>query len=143
MKPVTVSVTIDRPREAVYALLSDLPAHEAFTDHYLVDWRPTADGVRVRMKGGGEAEIRVVEQTPDRIVEHGHDVKDGTHRTTGIYTLTPTAAGGTDVTFTNELRPAGLGERLAGPVVGAYLRRQNGRAMQRLRALLESGAATA
>jgi uncharacterized protein YndB with AHSA1/START domain len=140
MKPVTVAVTIDRPREQVFELLADLPAHEAFTDHFLVDWRTTPDGVRVRLKGGGraaESEIRVVELTPERIVEHGHDVRDGRHRTTGIYTLAPTADGGTRVTFTNELQPGGMRDRLTGPLIGAYLRRQNGRALERLRALLE------
>ena len=39
--PVTVSVTIDRPREEVFAYLADIANHPEFTDHYLKDWRLT------------------------------------------------------------------------------------------------------
>ena len=41
MEPVTVSVTVDRPREEVFAYLADIANHPEFTDHYLVDWRMT------------------------------------------------------------------------------------------------------
>ena len=37
--PVTVSVTIDRPREEVFAYLSDIANHPEFSDHYRKDWR--------------------------------------------------------------------------------------------------------
>ena len=49
MEPVTVSVTISRPREEVFAYLVDLANHPEFTDHYLVDWRMT----RVQTAGQG------------------------------------------------------------------------------------------
>ena len=141
MKPVTVSVTIDRPRDEVYALLEDLENHEAFTDHFIVDYRPL-EGGGVRVKGKAwphaEMEIRPVESTPDRIVEEGRSGKGGRRRTRGIYTLTPTAEGGTLVTFTNELEPAGLADRLQGPILHAYLKRNNARALERLKELLES-----
>ena len=147
MKPVTVSTTIDRPREEVYDLLDDISAHEAFTDHFLVDWRLTRDdprgvGAGVRVKGTlgphRETVITVVESTPERIVEQGRSGKDLKRRTTGTYTLAATEGGGTDVTFTLEIEPAGLGDRLQGPMMRAYLRKQNARAMERLRELMES-----
>jgi hypothetical protein len=144
MKPVTVTTTIERPREAVYALLDDLPAHEAFTDHFIVDWRRTETGVRVKGKaGGGEMEITVVESTPDRIVEHGRSGKDMRRRTKGIYSLEPAGAAATIVSFTNEIEPAGPADRLLGPVMRAYLRRQNARALERLKGLLENGSTAA
>jgi uncharacterized protein YndB with AHSA1/START domain len=151
MKPVTVSTTIDRPREEVYDLLDDISRHEAFTDHFLVDWRLTRDdprgagaGVRVKGKLGPHREtvITVVESTPERLVEQGRSGKDLKRRTTGTYTLAPTERGGTDVTFTLEIEPAGLGDRLQGPMMRAYLRRQNARAMERLRELMEPRAST-
>src|SRR4029078_11092440 len=49
MVPVTVSVTISRRREEVFASLVDLPNHPEFSDHYLVDWRMT----RVETAGQG------------------------------------------------------------------------------------------
>jgi hypothetical protein len=58
MKPVTVTTTIDRPRDDVYAVLEDLMNHEAFTDHFLTDYQRTASGIRVKGKtGGGWMEI--------------------------------------------------------------------------------------
>ena len=41
MDPVTLNVTIDRPREEVFAYLSDVANHPEFTDHFLKGWRLT------------------------------------------------------------------------------------------------------
>ena len=38
MKPIHVSVHVDRPREEVFAFLDVLANHEQFCDHMLVDW---------------------------------------------------------------------------------------------------------
>jgi hypothetical protein len=38
MKPITVSVVVDRPREEVFAHLDMLANHEAFTDHFMHDF---------------------------------------------------------------------------------------------------------
>ena len=66
MKPVTVTTTIERPREDVHAVLEDLMNHEAFTDHFLTDFQRTETGIRVKGKGGGGwMEITPVESTPD------------------------------------------------------------------------------
>ena len=43
MDPITVSVTIDRPREEVFAYLADIANHPEFTDHFMVDWRLTRE----------------------------------------------------------------------------------------------------
>ena len=141
MKTVSVSTTIARPREEVHAVLADLPAHEAFTDHFLVDWRVVDPNVvRVRTKGVGrhdEAEFTIAEASPDRIVEHSRGGKDMQKRIKGIWTLEPAPNGGTHVTFTNEVETDGLADRLQWPAAKAYLRRQNGRALERLRAQLE------
>ena len=112
MQSVTVSTTIARPRELVFDHLDDLARHEAFTDHFLVDWNILSDD----SVGVGAAARR---------------------RTSGTYRLEPAGDGGTTVTFTNAFEPATLGERLQAPLARAYLRRQNGRALQRLKALLE------
>lgn len=147
MKSVTVSTTIARPPEEVYAFLDDLANHESFTDHFLVDWHMTREdtrgagaGVRLKNTVGRhrDAEITVVESSPGRIVEDGRGGKDMGSRTRGTYTLEPAAGGGTSVTFTLELAPGTLGERLQGPAARVYLQRQNARAMERLRAALEA-----
>src|SRR4051794_22801564 len=152
MKPfsVSVSVTVERPLPEVHELLDDLAAHQRWTDHFLVDWELVGDphGVgakaRFRAKGAGpnaNGEIEVVESTPERIVEQGRGGKDLSRRTRGVYELAPAAGGGTHVTFTNEVIPSSRVEALGAPLAKAYLRRNNARAMQRLRELLEAPAA--
>ena len=136
MKPVTVTTTIARPREDVYAVLEDLMNHEAFTDHFLTEYQRTGTGVRVKGSGGW-MEITPVESTLDRIVEHGRSGRNGRRHTKGIYTLEP-RNGSTVVSFTNEIEPAGLGDRLAAPLIRSYLRKQNGLALERLKEQLEA-----
>jgi hypothetical protein len=137
MKPVTVTTTIDRPREDIHAVLDDPMNHEAFTDHFLTNFERTETGIRVKGKGGGGwMEITPVESTPDRIVEEGRSGRGGRRHTKGIYTLEP-RNGSTVVSFTNEIEPAGIGDRLAAPLIRSYLRRQNGRALERLREQME------
>ena len=57
MDPVTVEITIDRPRGEVFEYLADIANHAEFTDHFLVDWRLTREesygqgaGARYRVK---------------------------------------------------------------------------------------------
>jgi hypothetical protein len=138
MKSVSVTTTINRPREEIYAVLEDLMNHEAFTDHFLTDFERTKTGIRVKGKrGGGWMEITPVESTPDRLVEEGRSGRRGRRHTRGIYELTP-QNGSTVVSFTNEIEPAGVGDRLMAPVIRAYLRKQNGRALERLKEQMEA-----
>ena len=138
MKPVTVTTTINRPREEIHAVLDDLMNHESFTDHFLTDFQRTETGIRVKGKGGGGwMEITPVESTPERIVEEGRSGRGGRRHTKGIYELEQ-RSGGTVVSFTNEIEPAGLGDRLAAPLIRAYLRKQNGRALERLKEQMEA-----
>jgi hypothetical protein len=141
MKTVSVTTTIARPREEVHAVIADLPGHERFTDHFLVDWRVIGDNaVRVRIKGVGkhdQSEFRLVEITPDRIVEHGRGGKDLAKGLRGIWTLGSTPDGRTKVTFTNEMDADGLADKLGWPLAKAWLKRNNGRSVERLREQLE------
>jgi uncharacterized protein YndB with AHSA1/START domain len=148
MHSVTVTTTIRRPREEVFDHLDDLANHEAFTDHFLTDWKLLREdsvgvgaGARMRVKGGGRhpwIEIVAVESVrPEYTVEHGRGGRDLRRRTSGTYRLEDAPGGATEVSFTSEFEPNGLGERLAAPLSRAYLRRQNARAMARLKALLE------
>jgi uncharacterized protein YndB with AHSA1/START domain len=147
MKPVTVATTIARPPEDVYELLNDLANHEQFTDHFLVEWEMTREdtrgagaGVRLKTTIGPhrDSEITVIESTPSRIVETGRGGKDMQSRTRGTYTLAPAAGGGTDVTFTLEMEPGSFAEKLGAPAARAYMRKQNARAMERLKELMEA-----
>lgn len=147
MKPVTVSANIDRPPEDVYDYLAVLANHEAFTDHFIVDWHPSgpASGVgatvRATVQSPGsreEIEVVVVEaERPSTVVERT-TAAGGKRVTRGTYRLSGTGAGHTRVTLEVALERGPAVERLVAPLVRAWIRRVNVRALDRLRALLEA-----
>jgi len=150
MDPVSVSVTIARPREEVFEYLVDMANHAEFCDHYLVDWRLTREdsygrgaGARFRVKipmnrfPWADVTFSEVER-PTLIVETGRAGKFNRIRTTGTYSLELASGGATQVTFTFQSEPGNLADRL-GESLGArgWLRRRTKRAMSRLRTILE------
>jgi uncharacterized protein YndB with AHSA1/START domain len=152
MDPITVSTTIAKPRELVFDYLADIANHAEFTDHYLVDWHLTREdpvgagaGARFRVKAPlsrfSWADMTLAElQPPYRIVERGRGGKFNRVRMLGVYTLTPAAGGTTKVEYTLETQPVMLSDRLLEALGGrAWSRRQAGRAMRRLRSILEDG----
>lgn len=147
-----MDVTIARPREEVFEYLADIANHAEFTDHYLKDWHLTREesygrgaGARYRLDAPLNrfpwADTTFLElEPPYRIVEGGRAGKFNRVRVLGTYTLTENPGGGTRVKFTSETEPATLSDRLMESFgARAWLKRQNGRAMRRLRAILEEG----
>jgi hypothetical protein len=140
MKPISVSVRVDRPREEVFAFLDVLANHVQFTDHMLIDWSfdgPVA-GVggkareRANMPGGQWMETEVLESVPPiRTVEETVGA-NGKRRTRGTYTLEELAGGATEIHFTLEYLEAPGSERLAASLIRAYMKRANAKAMRRL-----------
>jgi uncharacterized protein YndB with AHSA1/START domain len=153
MDPVTVSIVVDRPREQVFDYLQDIANHPEFTDHYLVDWHLTridsigrGAGARFRVRAPGApgarfawGDVTFVEvDRPRRIVEVGRTGKGNRVRTLGVYELAQGVSGTTRVQFTIETEPATLSDRLMeGLGARGWMRRQNARAMRRLRTILE------
>jgi hypothetical protein len=79
-------------------------------------------------------------QPPFRIVERGRGGKYNRTRMLGTYTLSPGPAGSTRVEYTLETVPALLSDRLMEALVsGRWTRRQTGKAIRRLRDILEEG----
>lgn len=152
MDPFTVSTTISKPREVVFEYLADIANHAEFTDHYLVDWHLTrvdtygaGAGARFRIKAPMNrfswADMTIAEfQVPFRIVEHGRGGKYNRIRMVGVYTLSPGPAGSTRVQYTLETEPSQLSDKLMEVLGGrSWSRRQAGKAMRRLRSILEEG----
>ena len=152
MKSVEVSTVIRRPIAEIYAHLDVLANHEAFTDHFLVDWQLAgpASGVgasvamRVRAPGRSEeVELTVIEaEPPTRTVEETVGA-GGRRRTRGTYTLEAIDADRTEVRFAIEPLEVPRSERPLWPLSRAWLRRQNARSLERLRAQLEGQPAQA
>ncbi len=143
MKPVTVSTTIDRPREDVYDFLAPLPNHERFTDHVLTNWRIHDGGRRVvvDVKAPGQtqtAEIQALsEERPSTTVERTTAL-GGKRKTIGTYRLTDAPGGGTHVEFELRWEQTPLRDRLTAPLGRAWLKKVNARAMERLREVMEA-----
>jgi uncharacterized protein YndB with AHSA1/START domain len=148
---VTASIVISAPRERVFDYLQDIANHPEFTDHYLVDWHLTridsvgrGAGARFRVKAPRNrfswADVTFSEvQRPYRIVEVGRTGKNNRIRTLGVYELAPAEAGSTRVRFTLETVPVTLSDRIMeGLGAKRWLRRNNRRALHRLRGIIES-----
>jgi uncharacterized protein YndB with AHSA1/START domain len=152
MEPLTVSVSISRPREEVFAYLVDIANHPEFTDHYLVDWHMTRVETVGRGAGGrfrytaplqrfDWADVTFVEvDAPRRIVQAGRGGKYNRTRLRSIYELEQSAGGTTRVTLTVETRPATSTDRLMESLgLRGWLKRKSAKALRRLRSILEDG----
>lgn len=149
MKPIKVSVDVDRPRDEIYAFLDVLANHEPFTDHMLVDWSydgpPAGVGARASMRVAGfwradRIEMVVVAATaPTRIVEES-TTADGRRRTRGTYTLAALPRGGTRVQFELGFVDTPWTDRLAAPLLRGWVKRANATAMRRLGVTLAASA---
>jgi uncharacterized protein YndB with AHSA1/START domain len=151
--PVQASVTIDRPRDEVFAYLVDIANHPEFSDHYLKDWRLTrmdsvgrGAGARFRVDAPcqrfGWADLTFIDvERPHRIVAVGRGGKFNRIKTTAIWTLDVAPGGGTDVELMVESEPMFPTDRLMEIVSGqhAWFKRKVRKAMRRLQAILEEG----
>jgi hypothetical protein len=141
VKPISVSVQVDRTREEVFAFLDVLANHERFTDHMLVDWTysgPAAGiGAKARMRANVpgpkdwiDMEV-IARRAPVTSVEASVGAK-GRRRTRGTYTLEELPGGGTNIHFELEYVEMPVSERLLAPLLRAWLKRGNEKAMRRL-----------
>jgi uncharacterized protein YndB with AHSA1/START domain len=150
LDPISVDVSIARPREEVFEYLADVANHAEFNDHYMVDWRLTREdtyglgaGARYRVKapfnrfGWGDSTVIEFER-PRRIVEAGRTGKYNRIRTLGVYELEPGSGGTTRVTFTLLTEPKLLTDKLM-ESLGArgWMKRKLRKSMRRLRSILE------
>jgi uncharacterized protein YndB with AHSA1/START domain len=150
VEPFTVTATVSRPREEVFEYLADIANHAEFTDHFLKDFRLTREqsygrgaGARYRvampLNRFPWADTTIVEfDPPYRLVEEGRAGKYNRIKVNTEYRLLEGAGDTTRVELTSETEPALVTDRLL-EKLGArgWLRRQNRRALRRLRAILE------
>jgi uncharacterized protein YndB with AHSA1/START domain len=151
MDPVTVSVTVGRPRQEVFEYLADIANHPEFCDHFLTDWRLTREDSYGRGAGARFRAVQRFNRFPwydatllevdpgRRIVQVGRGGKFNRIRTVGVYTLEDVGSSSTRVTFTWETDPVMLSDRLMELGKRRWARRNFGKAMRRLRAILEDG----
>ena len=141
MKPVTVSIEVPQPAEEVFDYLAVLANHEAFLDHFLVDWKfsgpPRGVGAKAEARASAPmsqdwTDFEIVEiEEPSLIVEEGVGLK-GKRRTRGTYRLRGLPDGGTEISFELEWLAAARAESLIPAMTRAFIRRPNAKAMRRL-----------
>ncbi|MGH2851399.1 MAG: SRPBCC family protein [Solirubrobacteraceae bacterium] len=152
MDPVSVEITVGRPREEVFDYLADIANHLEFTDHYLTDFHLTREdtvglgaGARFRVNAPLQRfswmGVRFVEvDRPWRIVEAGSGGKYNRTRAMIVFTLEPAFEDGTRVEMSIETVPATITDRLMEKLgARSWTRRQHRRALRRLRSILEDG----
>jgi uncharacterized protein YndB with AHSA1/START domain len=149
--PVSVSVTIGRPREEVFAYLADVANHAEFSDHYMTNWHLTridsvGRGAGARFRVGvkfqrfdwGDMTLVDVEP-PHRIVALGRYGKFNRIKTTGIWTLEPGPGASTEVEYMFESEPALATDRIVEALSGQrrYFKRKVRKSLRRLQEILE------
>ena len=150
MRAIRVGVTIDAPREPVFAYLSDIANHVEFSDHYLKDFRlerldsrGVGAAARFRVAFGGAlwAEIAIAGlEPPHRIVLEGRAGRLGRVKIDAEYRLTPHGREATRVDYEISTTPATTTDRLREALGGrAWLRWQSHKAIRRLAQVLEEG----
>lgn len=152
MKPIAVTITVQRPRDEVFAHLDVLANHVPFNDHYMADAQlsgpATGPGgrMRARILAPGRSQWFDLEtltaEAPSLLVERTV-AAGGRRRTRGTYRLAEAGPDATTVTFelVTEAEPA-LDKPLA-PLARRWLVKQLDRAMERLKAQLESASTPA
>ena len=147
--PVSVTVTIARPRDEVFAYLEDVANHAEFSDHYLKEWHLTrvdsygrGAGARYRINAPLQrfawSDLTFVEvEAPRRIVAVGRGGKFNRIKTFASWTLEP-ASGGTRVEFVFETEPALPTDRFVESFgFRGWFKRKSNKALRRLRRILE------
>ena len=150
MGPLSLTTSVDAPRERVFDFLCDLSIRSSWTDHFATDYRleripARGVGAAARFRVDAPAGVRYMEtviaevEQPYRIVEHGRGGRLDRLPMRIVWELEegPT----TKVTLTFWTAPASLFDRLRELGRSRWWRRRWGKALRRMRELIESGAA--
>jgi|SRR6476620_6969685 len=152
MGPISITRSIDVPREHVFDFICDLANRPAFTDHFIGQFRLE----RLESKGvGASARMRVPRRhlwmetviveaaTPHRILEQGRGGRlDRIPVTTGWELVDLPGGRGCEVRLSFWTQPSTHVDRLReGLRAESFYRRQWSTALSRLKELIESGRA--
>jgi multidrug efflux pump subunit AcrA (membrane-fusion protein) len=147
MKPITVSTTVQRPRDEVFAHLDVLANHVPFNDHYMAD--PELSGPATGAGGRMHARIlapgrsqrfdleTITAQAPDLLVERTV-AAGGKRRTRGTYRLAEAGAEATTVTFELVVEAEPAIDKPLAPLARRWMAKQLQRAMDRLKEQVET-----
>ena len=152
MRPVSATVTIDAPRERVFDLLCDLSRRPAYTDHFLAEYRlgrldPVGVGAsaRFRLRESGAWLDTVIDRAraaaPDPRARVRRALEPGSRHSPSGSSPRARVPSTCEVTVTFWTEPPTIFDR-ARELLGSSraFARQWERALERLKAIVETGA---
>jgi uncharacterized protein YndB with AHSA1/START domain len=147
--PITLTTSIDAPRERVFDFICDLATRPSWIDHFASDYRverieASGRGAAARFRVDAPAGVRYMETViaetdrPYRVVEHG---RGGRLDRVAIRLVWELEAGTiTTVTLTFWTVPPSMFDRVREIGRERWWRRRWAKALARMRELVESGA---
>ncbi len=149
MGPITLTTSVDAPRERVFEFISDLGVRPAWTDHFARDYRleripPRGEGAAARFRVDAPAGVTYMETViaeaarPHRIVEHGRGGRLDRLPMRLVWELREGPTTTVSITFWTE--PANTVDRIREIGRSRWWRRRWAKALRRMRELIESGA---
>jgi hypothetical protein len=146
--PISLTISVDAPRERVFDFICDLGARSSWTDHFASDYRleriaATGKGAAARFRLDAPAGVRYMEtviaevERPYRVVEHGRGGRLDRIAMRIVWELEegPT----TKLALTFWTIPAGPFDRIREIGREGWWRRRWSKALRRLARLIESG----
>ncbi len=150
MGPISLTVSIDAPREAVFDFICDLGIRQGWTDHFAHDYRleripAQGEGAGARFRVDAPAGVRYMETViaeadrPFRIVEHGRGGRLDRIQIRTVWELEegPT----TTVRLTFWTAPPTAFDRVRELGRSRWWKRRWGKALRRMQEIIESGEA--
>ena len=150
MGPISLTISIDAPRERVFDFICDLGVRDSWTDHFASEFRlarisAQGTGAAARFRVDAPAGVRYMETViaeadrPFRVVEHG---RGGRLDHIPIRTVWELEEGPTTtVTLTFWTVPPSAFDRMRERGRSRWWRRRWNKALQRMRELIETDAA--
>jgi uncharacterized protein YndB with AHSA1/START domain len=147
--PITITTSIDAPRDRVFDLICDLAARPSWIDHFATEYRveripATGRGAAARFRVDAPAGVRYMETViaetdrPYRVVEHARGGRLDRISMRLVWELE--AGPTTTLTLTFWTEPPSIFDRVRELGRERWWRRRWTKALTRLRELIESGA---
>jgi uncharacterized protein YndB with AHSA1/START domain len=147
--PISLTISIDAPRERVFDFICDLGTRQSWIDHFVSDYRlerilAQGQGAGARFRVDAPAGVRYMEtviaevERPFRIVEHG---RGGRLDHIPIRTVWELEEGPTTtVTLTFWTSPSSVFDRVRELGRSRWWKRRWSKALRRMQEIIESGA---